>query len=356
MNVVFLFPYPLAKVPSQRFRFEQYFQLLEQRRFSIHKQAFLDDKLWGILYTQGHYWQKILGFIRGYSRRIAVLGKVRCADFVFIHRECAPAGPPVFEWFIAKILRKKIIYDFDDAIWVTDRKDESLVMRVTKWRSKVQTICRWSYKVSAGNNYLADFAREVNSHVFVIPTTIDTTQYIPRKQSESRRASVIIGWTGSRSTLKYLKDVEDVLKKLEDEFPDVSYLIVADQKPSLSLDRWRFEPWQEKNEIDVLRYMDIGLMPLPDEAWANGKCGLKALQYMALAIPPVISPVGVNKQIVTQGVEGFLAGNAHDWYIHLKELITNATLRQEMGQRSHKRLLEHYSVESNSASFVSLFG
>src|SRR5688500_1091441 len=121
-------------------------------------------------------------------------------DFVFIHREVSPLGPPIFEWILAKVLKKNIIYDFDDAIWLTDRHDESLVFRLLKWRSKVDLICRWSHKVSCGNEYLCRFAANFNNNVVYNPTTIDTENlHNPSffKQPSGHLDKITIGWTGS---------------------------------------------------------------------------------------------------------------------------------------------------------------
>ena len=113
---------------------------------------------------------------------------------IFIHREVAPVGPPVFEWIISKIFKKKIIYDFDDAIWLTDRKDESWILETLKWRSKIQSICRWSYKVSCGNEYLCDYARQFNERVFYNPTTIDTGNlHNPSLYKIDSKDKIIIG-------------------------------------------------------------------------------------------------------------------------------------------------------------------
>ena len=143
-------------------------------------------------------------------------------DFVFIHREATPLGPPIFEWILAKVLKKKIIYDFDDAIWLTDRQQESVLLRIAKWRSKVGSICKWAYKVSCGNEYLCNYAALFNKNVVYNPTTIDTENLhhpsqilYPIKHPDRIR----IGWTGSHSTLKYLDEIQPVLHKILNEYP-----------------------------------------------------------------------------------------------------------------------------------------
>jgi glycosyltransferase involved in cell wall biosynthesis len=357
-KILFLLPYPLKESPSQRFRFEQYFGILSEKGYTYTAQTFLDSHNWQLFFKPGRILPKILALFKGFMRRTLALPKSLSYDFVFIHREATPVGPPVIEWLLAKVFRRRIIYDFDDAIWLTDRKDESFFLRTAKWRSKVGSICAWSYKVSCGNEYLCDYASIFNQRVVYNPTTIDTEGWHnpERFVTPSHTPFVNIGWTGSHSTLKYLKEVEPVLNKLQLEHPNVRFIVIADRKPDLSLPRIKFVPWNEATEVDDLMDIDIGIMPLPDDEWAKGKCGFKALQYMALKIPAVIAPVGVNKNIVDNGINGFLASSPEEWYRALETLINDENLRKKMGALGRRTVVDRYSVISNTSSFLSLFG
>ncbi len=358
MKILFIVPYPLGESPSQRFRFEQYLKALNSKGYAWKLDSFLSPTAWTRLYDPNKNFLKTIDIIVGILRRTASLFSVIRYDFVFIHREVAPMGPPVFEWIIAKVLRKKIIYDFDDAIWLTDRVNESVFFRIFKWRSKVQAICRWSYKVSSGNEYLRSYAAKFNKQVVLNPTTIDTQRVhnpdvysgLPKTDS-----MLVIGWTGSHSTLKYLQELESVLQKIESDFPAIQILVIADKKPDLKLKSLLFIPWNEKTEIEDLMRIDIGIMPLPDDEWAKGKCGFKALQYMALKMPAVASPVGVNSQIIDEGINGFLCSTPEHWESSLIKLINDASLRKQMGENGRQRIVDHYSVASNSSNFLSLF-
>jgi len=356
MKILFLIPYPLEQAPSQRFRFEQYFQMLQEAGYLIQVKSFLNHEHTHFFHP-GKTLLKIYLTAAGFWNRTIVLFTLINIDFVFIHREASPVGAPIFEWIIAKIWKKKIIYDFDDAIWLTDRKDESGLVRLFKWRQKVKSICRLSYKVSCGNDYLKQYAKNYNSRVFYNPTTIDCDQ---RHNPELFRVSkntnqIVIGWTGSHSTLKYLIVLEPVLRKILNQFPFVSILIIADQPPPIILERLSFIKWNAHTEIEDLLKMDIGIMPLPDDEWAKGKCGFKALQYMALKIPAVVSPVGVNPTIINHGLNGYLASGDLEWYDYLSKLISDSTLRLKMGAAGRQKVTESYSVTSNSANFLSLF-
>jgi len=356
-RILFLVPYPLGESPSQRFRFEQYFQLLNQHGIQFSIQSFLKSKDWKVYYRQGAHLNKFLALLVGFTSRFISLLKAPYFDFVFVHREVTPLGPPVFEWILYKILRKRIIYDFDDAIWLTDRNKESLILRVGKWRAKVRSISKWSYKVSVGNDYLASYAAQYNNRVVVNPTTIDTQNWHnpDLHKSHGSDSHITIGWTGSHSTLKYLKQFESILQRIETEFPTVCITIIADQKPDLRLRTLKFVPWNSATEIPDLLQFDIGIMPLPDDEWSKGKCGFKALQYMALRIPALVSAVGVNSSIIDDGKDGFLCSNAEEWEIALRKLIQEEKLREKMGANGRKKVIEHYSVISNSSNFLSLF-
>jgi glycosyltransferase involved in cell wall biosynthesis len=356
MKILFLIPYPLNEAPSQRFRFEQYINVLSSNGLTPHFQTFLDSHNWHFFFKSGKTIEKVKALGRGFARRFLILFRVSQFDFVFIHREAMPVGPPIIEWVISKVLCKRIIYDFDDAIWLTDRTNESWLLRILKWRTKVSSICTWSYKISCGNEYLAEYAKQFNKNVIVNPTTIDTeNQHVPSIHREGKLEHITIGWTGSHSTLKYLYAIESIIKALEDDQKQLQFIIIADYPPSLSVPSAVFVPWSKKTEIVDLAKIDIGIMPLPDDEWSKGKCGFKALQYMAMEIPTIASPVGVNAKIIDHGVDGFLCSTSEEWISTLKELIKDFELRKRIGKNGRKKIIKYYSVISNSPTFLSLF-
>lgn len=355
-KIIFLVPYPIGEAPSQRFRFEQYLPLLEEMQFQITFLPFLNNSAWKVLYSNKSG-KKIKSLIIAFVLRPFILFRIPFYDFVFIHREVTPIGPPVLEWTIVKILRKKVIYDFDDSIWSTDKLNETPLEKKLRWRNKVSFICKWSYEISCGNSYLSSYASNFNRRVIMNPTTIDTelihnpTRYDIKKGQDK----IVIGWTGSHSTLKYLYILENVLRKTMDRFNNVSLLVIADREPQLNLKRLIFKPWSKESEIKDLMLCDIGIMPLPDDEWSKGKCGFKALQYMAMEIPAIASPVGMNTQIIQHGQNGFLCSTEGEWIATLERLIVNINLRKQIGEAGRKTVVDHYSVSSNSENFLSLF-
>jgi glycosyltransferase involved in cell wall biosynthesis len=357
MKILFLAPYPLGEAPSQRFRFEQYFFLLEQNGYTYRVQSFLNSQNWQLFYKSGKPIAKAWALVSGFLKRFFMLFTAPFFDFIFVHREAAPVGPPIIEWVLAKCLRRRLIYDFDDAIWLTDQEAEPRLFQIIKCRSKVSSICRWAYRVSCGNGYLCTYAKRFNNNVFYNPTTIDT-QNLPDHTLLANKfssAEIIIGWTGSHSTLKYLETIRDALGNLEKRFPTLKILVIANQKPTLALRCLEFIQWRKETEVDDLLKMDIGIMPLPDDEWTKGKCGFKALQYMALGIPTVASPVGVNTTIITNGENGLLASSLEEWEKMLSQLVENKTLREKIGKAGKTTVVDHFSVLSNRATFTSLF-
>lgn len=351
MKILFLVPYPSEVAPSQRFRFEQYLKCLQEHGMEYELMSFLDLTTWKTFYQPGTL-KKILALVRGYFSRIKALIQVHRFDVVFIHREATPVGPPIFEWVMAKLFRKKIIYDFDDAIWLSDPSVHGSFVNRFKSYSKVAKICRWSHKVSCGNAFLANYAEQFNSRVVINPTTIDTVElHVPR---ERHNEIPIIGWTGTHSTNKYLRDLQPVLAELSKSH-DFIFRVISNMPPDFDLQNCEFVPWSKDSEMNDLNSIDIGVMPLTDDLWVQGKCGFKALQYMALEIPALVSPVGVNKKIVEHGKQGYHCATPEDWHRYLVELLEDGRKRLEMGKGGRRRVVDHYSVLSNTENFISLF-
>jgi glycosyltransferase involved in cell wall biosynthesis len=214
-------------------------------------------------------------------------------------------------------------------------------------------LCRWAYKVSCGNDYLCNFAKQFNSSVVYNPTTIDTEHY-HNQISNQNKEKFVIGWTGSHSTTRYLNDLVEVLKKLEAKY-SFELQVIADIPPALDLKSFKFIKWHKEEEIEDLLNFNIGIMPLKDDLWAAGKCGFKALQYMALGIPALVSPVGVNTKIVDDGINGFICKTPQEWEIAIEKLIQDHELLLEMAQNTRKKIVENYSVKSNTENFLALF-
>ncbi len=352
-KIAFIAPYPIAQAPSQRFRFEQYLDFLEDKDYEYKFFPFYDFKSWQLLYTNKSALRKAWVVMASYFKRFSLIFKLRKFDIVFIHREATHVGPPIIEWIIAKILKKKYIYDFDDAIWLPNYSEGNSKFHRLKAYWKVKYCIKWAYRVSAGNAYLASYAKQFNTNVCILPTTIDTENYHNRKCQHDKNP-IIIGWTGTHTTMQYLQSVVPVLKEIEEQYP-IEIHIISNEKPDLDLKNLVFVKWKKETEIEDLVKFSIGIMPLEDNIWSEGKCGFKGLQYMALEIPTIMSAVGVNKTIVNSGVNGFLVTNAQEWKNAIVSLIEDINLRSKVGSAGSQSVKEHYSVLANKNLFLSLF-
>ncbi|MBN9294780.1 MAG: glycosyltransferase family 4 protein [Flavobacteriia bacterium] len=352
-TIYFIVPYPYQEAPSQRFRFEQYFHYLKSEGFEIEIHSFLDQKTWKQLYGEGNTAGKIKGILKSFVRRFRLLFSLKKADYIFIHREASHLGPPVFEWIISRVLRRKYIYDFDDAIWLPNYSEANAKFHRLKAYWKVRYCMKWAHQITAGNNYLAAYARQFNSNVTVIPTTIDTVNH-HNLTTDYEAEKITIGWTGTHTTMHYLDDLIPVLKELELEYT-FDFVVISNQKPDYDLKSLLFVPWNKETEIQDLARLNIGVMPLKQDIWSEGKCGFKGLQYMSLGIPTLMSPVGVNTEIVENGINGFLVQTPAEWKSALELLLQNAQLRREIGKAGKEKTEKVYSVNSNKLKYKALF-
>lgn len=352
-KILFIVPYPYQKAPSQRFRFEQYEDFLKKNGFSVTYAPFLDNQAWEIFYKEGKVIRKAIHIFRSFLNRFLLLFQLKKYDYLFIHREITPLGPPIFEFIIRKILRRKFIYDFDDAIWLPNFSHANSSFEWMKMYKKTNKIMKWATLVSAGNEYLARHASQFNQNVQIIPTTIDTENY-HNILCDHSKTPIVIGWTGSHSTMRYLDFIVPILQRLEKKYTFI-FRVISDVRPNLPIRSLEFVPWKKATEINDLSCIQIGVMPLTPDQWSEGKCGFKGLQYMALGIVSVMSPVGVNNQIIENGTNGFLADSPEEWFNILSNLLEDTEKRKQIGKSGRQRIETAYSVLSQQKKYTELF-
>lgn len=352
-TIHFWVPYPVNVAPSQRFRVEIFLPGLEKENFSFKVLTFLDQKAWDILYKPGKKLLKAWGTVKGFFRRINHLFQSAKADYIFIHREATPLGPPIFEWLLAKVLRKKIIHEFDDAIWIPGGEEISFMKKWLKATWKIKFIIKWSYKVAAGNKFLCDYARQYSSSVFLIPTVVDTQHGHFKQRDQMEGNKIVVGWTGTHTTLHNLELIDGIIPELKKEM-DFEFLVISNKPPQWNFD-FIYKKWELETELDDLLKMHIGIMPAKQGPWFEGKCGFKLIQYHACGIPAISSPTEVNKLITLHDKTGFIAGNKEEWKKYLRKLISDASLRCEMGKAGRAHIERHYSLHNFFPLFVSLF-
>jgi glycosyltransferase involved in cell wall biosynthesis len=347
MRVLLLAPYPLRMIPSQRYRFEQYLSLFAESGIEVQVRCLLDAETTKVLYKPGHLKEKISSVLRGALGRVKDVWDARSFDVVFVHREAFPLGYPFVERVLAA-LGRPYIFDFDDAIYMSNTSEANKLIAPLKYPQKTEVIVKHAALITAGNPFLAEWAKALNPNVMVIPTTIDTDIYQPKKPNIDGK--ICVGWSGSTTTIAHLAPMSGLLRELQKNF-GVRLRVIGD--PSFRIEGAEVEsiPWREETEYQDVQEIDIGIMPLPDEPWARGKCGLKALQYMAAGVATVMSPVGVNVEIASDGA-AMLATTMSDWEMTLTALIADPVARSALGAAGRARAEERYSVKANFPLYV----
>ncbi|MCC6695738.1 MAG: glycosyltransferase family 4 protein [Candidatus Hydrogenedentes bacterium] len=294
-------------------------------------------------------------------RYLVLLFLLRCwqlrhvigADAVFVHRRIFPYGPPLFER-LAWLFNRRLIVDLDDAVWYPAGYVSSPFMRLVDhgWARKV---CGFAAHVIAGNRYIEEYTRQFCAHVTIIPTCVDMSTHTEKDYTpKSRDEPVILGWTGLWTNLGYMEVIEDVLRRLAARHSIVLSIASSrdyrlDGVPVVN------HRWVLSHEIDYLKEPDIGLMPLTNTERAQGKCAYKALEYMAVGTPCVISPVGMNREIIEDGVNGFLADTPQEWEEKLERLILDAVLRQRLGRAARETVAAHYAHDVHFQGWKHVF-
>jgi len=352
MKVLAVVPSIYDTSPGQRFRLEQWENILMEKNVEITYSPFETAELREILYQNGYTLKKMQAVLRNMNRRRSEVKSLKEFDLVYVFREAAIFG---LAWFERKIAASGVpmIFDFDDAVFVAYKSPSNGYLSYLKFPNKIGEICKLSAHVMAGNQYLADYAKQFNKNVTIVPTTIDTEKYQVIEKEESPEI-VTIGWSGSFSTVQHIDTIREVFQQLAKE---EQYRLRVIGTPDYELSGVETEAiqWKSATEIENLQKIDIGVMPLPDDQWSKGKCGLKALQYMALGIPTICSPVGVNSTIIQDGENGFIADGKDEWIEKLKKLLHSFELRKKIGLAGRKTVEESYSAKTQAPKVFEIF-
>jgi glycosyltransferase involved in cell wall biosynthesis len=352
MRVLAVVPYLYDTSPGQRFRIEQWEPILRAGGVEITYAPFESEELGKILYKKGQVPAKLREVVSNLNRRRQDVKSAASYDLVYVFREAALLGPPWFERGMARS-GVPMIFDFDDAIFVRYKSPANGYLSYLKFPGKTAEICRRSTHVMAGNEYLANYARAHNKEVTIVPTTIDTDKYAPVEKA-GEPDLLTIGWSGSFSTVQHLDTIRDTLQELAKTERFRLRVIGTPEYDLPGVDVEAIQ-WRAETELADLAAIDIGLMPLPDDNWSRGKCGLKALQYMALGIPTICSPVGVNSTIIQDSENGLLARDPSEWVAKLKLLLHSPELRRKLGEAGRQTVAKSYSAEVIAPKVLEIF-
>jgi glycosyltransferase involved in cell wall biosynthesis len=352
-KVLFIVNHRKGRSPGQRFRFEQYIPFLEYHGYECHFSILLNQKDDATFYSKGNYFGKAIIFLKCLMTRTRNWMKMNEYEVIFVFREALMTGSAFFEKKFAKS-KAKVIFDFDDAIWLQTVSESNKKLAFLKNASKTEEIIRLSDLVFAGNDFLARYARRFNENVVIVPTTIDTEVY-PFQVKEPNE-KICIGWSGSFSTIEHFETALPALKRIKEQYGDKVYFkIIGDGNYYCQELQTQGFPWKADTEVIDLSEIDIGIMPLPDTEWAKGKCGLKGLQYMALGIATIMSPIGVNTEIIEPGVNGYLPKTEDEWVQEISILIDDSALRKKIGVAGRATVEEKFSVQAWREKYLDYF-
>ncbi len=350
-KTVYIYTKHQGQGASSRYRSIQYFDFLQQQGVTVvHRYLFSDEYL-KLKYSKSrkHLFVAAVCYLK---RFLNLISDVRKGRVFVVEKELFPYLPIKFEYLI-KAVGAKYILDYDDAIWHNYDSHRRGIIRLLLG-NKLKNIIHSSDYFIGGNDYLCEYARRAGAgHVVRIPTVIPQKKYHAACLDMPKSESFTLVWIGSPSTSPYLVELNDALGRLTREFNINVRLIGFDEKLSDSLSfRHTVVPWNADTEVAELASAHLGIMPLPDRPFEKGKCGFKLIQYMAVGLPVLASPVGVNVQIVENGVNGFTCQDSQDWYTRIRQIYLDAPLRIEMGKNSRQSFISKYSLEAASVIYL----
>ena len=338
----------LSPIPEEgagcRFRVAQYLPFLREAGFDVTISSFYTPEFFRLVYRPGHYVRKAATFLTLARRRVRELGGIDNYDLVLLYREAIPLGPPIIERLIAR-RGIPIVYDFDDAIFLSNVSEANRAVSFLKNPGRVASVLRLSARVIVGNEFLADYARRYNDAVTVIPTVVDTHRFVPAAHRSGGDAVPVVGWIGSPTTYPYLESLADVLRQVAERHRFVLKVSGAGRPVRMPGIDVQEVPWSLADEVRLFNTCDIGVYPLPDDDWSRGKCGFKAIQCMACGVPVVAAAVGVNREIVEDGVNSFLAATPAEWVEKLGRLLSDPVLRGRMAEAGRRTIEARYALD-----------
>jgi glycosyltransferase involved in cell wall biosynthesis len=340
IRAVAFVPYPLGTTPSQRFRLEQWAPLLEGHAVSMTFRPFATPGLVRLLYQRGHNLRKVLNMGQTLMAQARQIPRAGDFDVAVVHRGISLVGPALLERRLAQ--RVPIVYDFDDAIHLLHTSDANRAFGWLKFPGKTSEICGLARSITVGNEYLAGFARQFNPDVTVVPSSVDAKVYTPGPEGR-RGGPTVVGWMGSSTSQTYLEPFAPLLRRMVQQ--GLILRIISDRRPRDFDFPFEWKAWSAATEVEDLRGFDIGIMPLPDTEWARGKCAMKILQYMGVAVPSIGSDLGGNREVISDGVNGFLATSEDEWMEKILRLSRDEALARRLGEAGRDTVLARYSAE-----------
>jgi glycosyltransferase involved in cell wall biosynthesis len=323
-------------VPSARARVRQYIEPLRALGVRVTEYPLP----WGNVLPRRRTLQPIWAAATAAERALA-LTRSWTADVTWVSRQLLPAFAPAHA-----LARRPMVLDVDDAVWLNTGGH------------RAKDLARASAVVVCGNEYLADYFRQWNSSIHVIPTAIDTHLLHPAGKTDAHGDDVVLGWSGTSGNFPLLYEIQSAIARVMQVRRNVRLRVMADRPPRfahLPEERVDFVRWEPGLEPTVIQQMSVGLMPLVEDAWCAGKCSYKMLCYMACGVPVVVSPVGMNREVLAYGAVGYGAAHTDEWVDALLELIDSAALRDQMGTQGRSVVERHFSLDRLVPAYAEIF-
>jgi len=340
-------------VPSARFRIRQHFPLLRARGVEIEDHC---PSLGG-----GRFLPGLFGRVRGryvapvrgaellvlLAQRVPGILASHRVDLTWLERNFVPLLDDA-----SVLLKRPVVIDIDDAIWLYNPFG----------RSTVRRLIRRADAVIAGNSFLADWCSSACPTVYVVPTAIDAVRFCPVPADAVRDRPFTLGWTGTSTNFRFLESIAPTIGRFLEDVAGSRLLVMADKAPALPAippRRWLFREWTPETEHHLAQQMDVGIMPVDDSDIVRGKCSFKMLQYMACGLPVIVSPVGMNAEVLGRGALGFAARESDEWLAALHAYHDDPALRARHGGVGREVVLREYDlpvVGEQIAEILTAFG
>lgn len=353
MKVLALASYPV-EAAATRFRVAQFVAPLAERGIEVELAPFMDARLFGAFYKREGKARVAAGLALAAARRFGDIWRARGADVLLVQREAMLFGPPAVEFLSMKLGGVPMVLDLDDATYVPyDSPTYGRLGAALKWFRKTDDLIRWARVVTCGNRNIAEYVASKGTRAVVIPTVVDAEIFRPAPKAEAG-APLVLGWVGTHSTFPFLESIFPVLQELaRDHSFRLKVVGAGARRAELPGVEVEYLDWKLDREVEDFRTLDVGLYPLttlgnaPNE-WLAGKSGFKAVQYMAVGVPFVVTPVGVCAEIGEPGATHLAATTPEEWRASLAALLSDAALRRRMGEAGRRHALEHYGLAAQA--------
>ncbi len=332
------------KDPCARYRVRQYLEPLHANGIEVCES-------WPRLYKYNEFQPPKQPFTSAYRSAklmtcLPLVAQSWAGEITWLQREMYHA-----RYSLEGLLKRPLVFDVDDAIWLEGPLAPQAIAK----------IARIAEVVLAGNVYLANWFSQYAQKIEIIPTAVDCERFKPVSPAIRRNPSegdFVLGWIGTHWNLPFLQMLDKPLSEFVRLHSNSKLLVVSNQQPAfehLPAENVEFIPWSPEVEVEAIQRMNVGLMPLPDDEWARGKCSFKMLQYMACGIPVIVSPVGMNADVLAVEEVGIGASTQAEWFEAFRALIADPILAETYGQNGRQVVLNMFSRDVVAAQLTNVF-